>query len=281
MYMHASDTDIAALAFFARDIRASVLDMLVAAGSGHLGGSLGAADICATLYGHVLRHNPNNPAWEERDRLVLSHGHIAPARYAAMALAGYFDVEELASLRAFGSRLQGHPEHTHLPGLETTSGPLGEGLGQAVGMALAARMDNSDHTIYPLLSDGEQQCGATWEAVLAAAHYTLGNIIATLDRNGLQIGGSTEDIMRLSSLREKYEAFGWHVLVVDGHDIPMLIDAYATAQQEKERPSIIIAHTVMGKGVKEIEGKHEWHGKAPTQEQAEKWKEALQVIEYA
>jgi transketolase len=279
--MYASDADIAALALFARDIRASVLGMLALAGSGHLGGSLGAADIFATLYGHVLHHDPHNPTWEDRDRLVLSHGHIAPARYAAMALAGYFDVEELSSLRAFGSRLQGHPERTHLLGLETTSGPLGEGLGQAVGMALAARMDSKKHIIYPFLSDGEQQCGATWEAVLAAAHYKLGNIIATLDRNGLQIGGSTEDVMHLSSLREKYEAFGWHVLAVDGHDIPMLIDAYATAQQEKERPSIIIAHTVMGKGVPEIEGNYEWHGKAPTQEQADQWRAALQIIEYA
>lgn len=275
--MHVSDADIVALSVFARDIRSAVLDMLTTAGSGHLGGSFGAADIFATLYGHVLRHDPKNPEWEERDRLILSYGHIAPVRYASMALAGYFDENTLETLRRFGSPLQGHPERVKLPGLETTSGPLGEGLGQAVGMALSAKMNNETHTIYPLLSDGEHQCGVTWEAVLLASQYKLNNIVATLDRNGLQIGGNTEDIVALSSLRQKYESFGWKVFEVDGHNIEMLIDAYAEAKGYTEGPAILIAHTVMGKGVPEIEGNHEWHGKAPTSEQARQWKQQLLV----
>jgi transketolase len=275
---YVSETDIARIGVYAKDIRVRVIEMLATAGSGHLGGSLGVADILATLYGHVLRHDPQNPTWEKRDRLILSHGHVVPARYVAMALAGYFDEALLGTLRKYGSPLQGHPERVKIPGLETTSGPLGEGLGQAVGMALSANIDNTDQTIYPLLSDGEHQCGVTWEAVMLASHYKLDNIIATLDRNGLQIGGSTEDILALSSLREKYTAHGWHVIEVDGNDVAMLIDAYAEAQECTGKPSILIAHTIMGKGVPEIEGKHEWHGKAPTQEQAERWKRDVPVL---
>jgi len=270
-----SDASLAALELYARDIRVQVLEMLAIAQSGHLGGSLGAADIFAALYGHVLHHDPQNPLWEERDRLVLSYGHIAPVRYAAMALAGYFDVAELSRLRSFGSMLQGHPERIKMPALETTSGPLGEGLGQAIGMALAARMDANTHTVYALLSDGEHECGSTWEAILAAAHYKLGNLVVTVDRNGLQIGGSTEGILSLAPMREKYEAFGWNVIEVDGHDIAMLVDAYTEAAEYTTGPTVLIAHTVMGKGVPEIEGDYKWHGKAPSAEQAAQWVAAL------
>ncbi len=271
-----TESDLASLELFARRIRVLVLDMLARAGSGHLAGSLGEADIMAALYGAALTHRPQDPLWEGRDRLILSNGHTAPVRYAAMALTGYLPVEELATLRSFGSRLQGHPERTRFPAIETTSGPLGEGLGQAIGIALAARMDHAQVRTYCILSDGEQQCGGTWEAALYAGAHQLSNLTAIIDRNRIQIGGSTEEVLPLEPLREKYEAFGWRVIEVDGHAIEMFLDAVAAARQES-KPTAIIAHTVPGRGVPEIEGDYTWHGKAPTRAQADAWIAALEA----
>jgi transketolase len=275
-----NEATIFQLEMYARAIRKNVILMLGEAGSGHLGGSLGATDILAVLYGYILQHNAEDPKWEERDRLILSYGHIAPALYSALALLGYFEKDTLKSLRSLLSPLQGHPERTKLPCIETTSGPLGDGLGQAIGIALALKMDKKENMVYALLSDGEQQCGVVWESLLSAQKHKLDNLIICIDRNGLQIGGNTEDIIPLSPLREKYEAFNFHTLEVDGNDIPMLIDAFENAKGYKKGPTIIIAHTIMGKGVKEIERNHLWHGKAPSKEQAEKWqKEIMQGYE--
>lgn len=273
---HPTESDLVRMETFARAVRASVLRMLASAGSGHTAGSLSAADLFAALYGHVLTHDPERPEWEARDRLILSNGHVVPVRYAAMAHAGYFPVEELTTLRRFGSRLQGHPERTRLPGLETTSGPLGEGLGQAVGIALGARMDGCTWRTYCIMSDAEQQCGATWEAVLFAGARKLKNLTALIDRNMVQIGGPTETVLPLEPLVEKYEAFGWHVIEVDGHSVEMCCDALEEATTV-ERPTVLIAHTVPGKGVPEIEGDYRWHGMVPTSAQAEVWAAALEA----
>lgn len=255
----------------AAKIRATIIEMLVAAGSGHTAGPLGMADIFTALYFKVLKHDPKNPDWEERDRVVLSNGHITPVRYATMAHAGYFPVEECLTLRKFGSRLQGHPERAKLPGLETTSGPLGSGLSQASGMAYGLRMDGKPNYVYCLMSDGEQQEGNTWEAVLFAGKYKLDNLIAIMDRNYIQIDGKTEDIMPLDPMSDKYEAFNWHVIEVDGNDIPAFIKAVEKAKKAKGKPSIIIANTVPGKGVPEIEGDYRWHGKPPSKEDASRF----------
>ncbi|MBP9749314.1 MAG: transketolase [Candidatus Pacebacteria bacterium] len=266
-----NEQESARIELFARRLRVSVLDMLAQAGSGHLAGSLDMADVLATLYAHVLRCNPDDPVWEKRDRLVLSNGHIAPVLYAALAHAGFFPLEELASLRSFGSRLQGHPERTKVPGVETTSGPLGEGLPQAAGIALGGKLDRASFRTYCITSDGEHECGILWEAVLFASRHRLSTLTNIVARNGIQIGGSTEEVMPLEPLVQKYEAFNWHVLEVDGHNVEMFVDALGQAELETERPSVIIAHTIPGKGVPEIEGKYEWHGKVPTKEQAERW----------
>jgi transketolase len=240
--------------------------MLVAAKSGHTAGPLDMADIFAAFYVHILRHDPKNPEWDGRDRLILSNGHIVPVRYAAMAHAGYFPVEECLTLRKFGSRLQGHPERIRLPGLETTSGPLGEGLSQAGGIAYALRLDGrdapEDPRVYCLMGDGEQDEGEVWEAVMWAGKQKLHNLTAVIDRNHIQIDGMTEDVMPLESLRAKYEAFNWHVLEVDGHNIPRFVDAVAEAKAIR-KPTLIIAHTIAGKGVPEIEGDYRWHGNPP------------------
>lgn len=249
-------------------IRETILDMLVAAGSGHTAGPLGMADMMAAMYFGVLKHDPKNPEWEERDRFVLSNGHTTPVLYATMAHAGYFPVEECLTLRKFGSRLQGHPERTHLPGLETTSGPLGSGLSQAAGMAYALRMDGKKNRTYVMMSDGEQQEGNIWEAVLFAGKYKLGNLTAMMDRNFIQIDGPTEEIMPLDSLKEKYESFGWRAVEVDGHNFEQFIDAIEHAKAYPEKPTIIIAHTIPGKGVPEIEYDYKWHGKPPSKEEA-------------
>src|SRR3990167_9638398 len=222
-----TDTKIKELELKAEAIRETIVEMLVAAGSGHSAGPLGMADIFAAFYFHMLNHDPANPAWEERDRLFLSNGHIAPVRYAAMAHAGYFPVAECLTLRKFGSRLQGHPERTRLPGLESTSGPLGSGLGQAAGYALGAKMDASTSSaqaapnfrVYCCMSDGEQDAGNTWESAMFAGNNKLSNLTAIIDRNNIQINGMTEQVMPLENLRAKYEAFNWHVLEVDGHNI--------------------------------------------------------------
>ena len=273
--MALTDTDVAMLEGKARDVRATILEMLVAAGSGHTAGPLGMADIFTAFYFHILAHDPKNPDWEGRDRLILSNGHIIPVRYSAMAHAGYFPVEECLTLRKFGSRLQGHPERERLPGLENTSGPLGSGLSQAAGMAYALKMDGKKNRVYCLMSDGEQNAGNIWEAALWAGKYKLHNLTAFIDRNNIQIDGMTEDIMPLEPLADKYRAFNWHVIEIDGHNMEEIIDAVEHSKAIVEKPTLIIAHTIPGKGVPEIEYDYRWHGKPPTREEADKFLKAV------
>jgi transketolase len=262
----------------AQAIRETIIEMLVAAGSGHTAGPLGMADIFAALYFHVLNHDPQNPAWEDRDRLFLSNGHITPVRYSAMAHAGYFPIEECLTLRKFGTRLQGHPERLKLPGVETTSGPLGSGLGQAAGYAYGARMDDKKFRVYCAMSDGEQDAGNTWEAAMFAGKNKLHNLTGIIDRNNIQITGMTEDIMPLENLRAKYEAFNWHVLECDGNNVGAFIEVVDEAKAIYEKPTVIIAHTIPGKGVKEIEFDYTWHGKPPTKEEAQKFLHELRTL---
>ena len=266
---------LAELELHANDVRAGIIRSLVAAGSGHSGGSLDMADVFTALYFHVLRHDPKDPEKADRDRVLLSCGHIAPVRYSAMAYAGYFPVEELLTLRKFGTRLQGHPERVSLPGLETTSGPLGEGLAQGTGMALAAKMDGADWRTYVIASDGEHQCGLHWEAMMTAAKFELDNLACIVDRNVIQIDGSTEDIMPLEPFADKYRAFNWEVFECDGHDMRAIVETIDKARQVKGKPQVIIAHPVMGKGVSYMEGDYLWHGKPPKKDEAEK---ALQEL---
>ncbi len=269
--------DIKQLEKKANEIRQDIIKMLVEAGSGHTGGPLGMADVFTALYSNILKHDPENPDWSDRDRLILSNGHICPVRYATMAHAGYFPISELKTLRKLGSRLQGHPHRTALPGLETTSGPLGSGLSQAIGMALAGKMDKKDWRVICLMSDGEQEEGNTWEAAMLGGKYKVNNLTALIDRNNIQIDGFTEDIMPLESLRAKYEAFNWHVLEVDGHNFEQIIAAFNEAKAIFEKPTVIIAHTIPGKGVSFMENKFEWHGKPPTAEEGEKALEELKA----
>jgi transketolase len=273
-----TDTEIKELEQKAEKIRETIIEMLVAAGSGHTAGPLGMADIFTALYFHVLKHDPKNPNWEGRDRLMLSNGHITPVRYAAMAHAAYFPVEECLTLRKFGSRLQGHPERERLPGVETTSGPLGSGLSQASGYAYAARMDGKKFRIFCALSDGEHQEGNLWEAMLFAGKNKLSNLTAIIDRNNIQIDGMTENIMPLEPLRDKYEAFNWHVLEVDGHNIAQFVAACDEAYAIYEKPTVIIAHTIPGKGIKEIERDFRWHGKPPKPEEGKKFLDELRTM---
>ena len=273
-----SDEKVEFLEKKANEIRISIIEMLLEAGSGHTAGPLGMADIFSALYFHALKHDPKNPSLPERDRLVLSNGHICPVLYAAMAHAGYFDVSELKTLRKFESRLQGHPHREWLPMLETSSGPLGSGLSQAVGMSLADRIDNGRATqkfIYCLMGDGELDEGQNWEAIMLAGKEKLHNIIAIVDRNNIQIDGFTEDVMPLENLRDKWESFGWHVEEIDGHNMHAIITAIEHSQAVFEKPSVIIAHTIPGKGVHEFERKYEWHGKPPNKDEA---KMALQEL---
>ena len=262
----------------AEAIRETIVQMLVAAGSGHTAGPLGMADIFAAFYFYILNHDPKNPQWQERDRLMLSNGHIVPVRYAAMAHAGDFPIEECLTLRKFGSRLQGHPERLRLPGMETTSGPLGSGLGQASGYAYGARMDGSKFRVYCFMSDGEQDAGNTWEAAMFAGANKLSNLTAVIDRNNIQINGMTEDVMPLENLRAKYEAFGWHVLEIDGHNISAIISAVEQAKAIYEKPTLILAHNIPGKGVKEIEFDYRWHGKTPNKEEAARFLAELRTM---
>lgn len=248
--------------------RELLIGELVEAGSGHTAGPLGMADIFTALYFHVMNHDPKNPEWEERDRLILSNGHICPIRYAVMALAGYFPIKELKTLRKYGTRLQGHPERERLPGVETTSGPLGSGLGQASGYAYAARMDKRQFRVFCIMSDGEQEAGNTWESALFAGKYKLNNLTAIIDRNNIQIDGLTEDIMPLEPLEEKYKAFNWNVINVDGHNIKEFVNAVGLAKATLEKPTLIIAHTIPGKGVPDIEGDYLWHGIPPKPDEA-------------
>ena len=249
----------------ANDIRMSIIEMLMSAGSGHTAGPLGMSDIFATLYFYILKHDPKKPDWIDRDRIVLSNGHICPVLYATMAHAGYFPIEELKTLRKFGSRLQGHPHREYLPMLENSSGPLGSGLSQAVGMALADRIDGkeNDRTIFCLMSDGEHNEGNTWEGIMLAGKERLHNLIAIVDRNNIQIDGNTEDVMPLEPLTDKWEAFNWHVQEIDGHNIVEIVDAVNRAKAVFEKPSVIIARTIPGKGVKEFERDYRWHGNPP------------------
>ena len=262
-----TDSEVKALVAQANAIRATIIEMLVAAGSGHTAGPLGMADIFTALYFHILNHDPKNPDWPERDRLMLSNGHITPVRYAAMAHAGYFPVEECLTLRKFGSRLQGHPEREKLPGVETTSGPLGSGLSQASGYAYAARMDGRKFRVYCAMSDGEHQEGNLWEAVLFAGKNRLSNLTAIVDRNNIQIDGFTEDIMPLEPLSDKWQAFNWHVVEINGHDFADIHRAIGEAKAEFDKPTVLIANTIPGKGVPEFERKYEWHGKPPNKEE--------------
>jgi len=254
----------------ANKVRQLIIEMLVEAKSGHSAGPLGMADIFTAFYFHILNHNPKDPNWENRDRLVLSNGHICPVQYATMALSGYFPLDELKTLRKINSRLQGHPHRESLPGLETTSGPLGEGLSQAIGMALARNLDKKSHFIYCLTSDGEHDEGNTWEAVLFAAKNKLNNFIQVIDRNYIQIEGTTENVLPLDPLKEKYESFNWNAIEIDGNDIKSFIEAIAKAKQISDKPTIIIAKTIPGKGVSFMENNFHWHGKPPNKEEAVK-----------
>jgi transketolase len=260
---------ISELELKANEIRQDIIKMLLEAGSGHSAGPLDLADIFTALYFNIMKHDPSNPDWEERDIMILSNGHCVPVQYATMAHAGYFDRKELMTLRKLGSRLQGHPERTKLPGLETTSGPLGCGLSQAAGMALAMRMNKAHHRwVYVVTGDGELNEGNMWEAIMLIGKYKLNNLIAIVDRNNIQIDGPTETVMPLEDLRAKWEAFGWHVLEIDGNDIEAVIDACTMAKAIVEKPVVIIAHTIPGKGVDFMEYDFHWHGMPPNAEQA-------------
>jgi transketolase len=260
------------IAQMANDIRQSIISMLLTAGSGHTAGPLGMADMFALLYFHDMNHRPDEPQWDDRDRVVLSNGHICPVLYATMAHAGYFPVEELGTLRKFGSRLQGHPHREFLPALETSSGPLASGLSQIVGMALADRIDRgpeSSRRFICLMSDGEQESGQIWEAGMLAGKERLRNVVGIIDRNNIQIDGYTEDVMPLEPLADKWRAWNWHVLEVDGHNFDAMNDALLEARAVFEKPTMIILRTIPGKGVAEFERKYEWHGKPPNKEEAE------------
>ena len=252
----------------AKHIRQLILTSLAEAGSGHTGGSLDLVDIFTVLYFDYMRHDPSNPSWEGRDKVVLSIGHTAPVLYATLAAAGYFPEEELMTLRKLGSRLQGHPSYEFkLPGLETCSGSLGQGLGVALGMALTAKMDGMANRVYCVMGDGEQQEGGVWESAMAAAHYNVDNLCAFVDRNRLQIDGGTEEVMSIDPLKDKWTAFGWKAIEIDGHDFRQIKTALETADLTKGKPTVIIADTIMGKGVPSIENNNAWHGKVPSKEQ--------------
>ncbi len=262
------------------DIREDIIKMLEHAKSGHSAGPLGLADIFTALYFDILKYDPKNPDWDQRDILLLSNGHCIPVQYAAMAHAGFFDRKELTTLRQFGSRLQGHPERLRLPGLETTSGPLGSGLSQAAGMALGLRMNKDHHRwIYCVMGDGELNEGNIWEAAMLAGKYQLNNIIGIVDRNNIQIDGPTETVMPLEDLKGKWESFGWHVIEIDGNNIEAVIDACAMARAVVEKPVVIIAHTIPGKGVDFMEYDFHWHGAQPNHEQAIKALHELRTLQ--
>lgn len=267
---HLNQDKISELQIKANDIRKSIVEMLYNAGSGHTAGALGMADIFTYLYFVALKHKPENPFWAERDRLVLSNGHICPVLYATMAHSGYFKIEELNTLRKFGGRLQGHPHREFLSMLETSSGPLGEGLSQAVGMAIASKMDNGiDKKIYCLVGDGELDEGQNWEAIMLASKEKLNNLIVIVDRNNIQIDGSTEIVMPLGDVLAKFKEFGWNGEQIDGNNFEQINHAFYNARNNKERPYVIVAKTIPSKGVKEWEGNYKWHGIAPNKEQME------------
>jgi len=253
----------------AKQLRRHVIKMIATAGSGHPGGSLSAADIVTALYFNIMRHDPENPQWSDRDRFVLSKGHAAPILYAALAECGYFPVEELSTLRKLGSRLQGHTDRVLTPGVEMSAGSLGQGLSFGIGMALAGRLDKRDYRVYVLLGDGECEEGQIWEAAMLAPHFQVDNLTAIVDHNGIQLDGSCCDIMGLEPLGDKWRAFNWHVIEIDGHDIAQVLRALKKAGEIKGKPTVIIAHTVKGKGVSFMENNVAFHGKAPNPEQTE------------
>ena len=265
-----TDIEVKELTLRAEDIRESIVKMLQTAGSGHTAGPLGLADIFTCLYFRLMKHNPNHVKWIGRDRLILSNGHTAPVLYATMAHAGYFPVSELKTLRTFGTRLQGHPHRESLPGLETTSGPLGCGLSQAIGMALMDRLENHkpDRYFYCVMGDGEMDEGQVWESLLLLGKYKLHKVISIIDRNTIQIDGFTEDVLPLESLKDKLESFNFHVIEIDGHDFKDITRAVGQAKSSLDKATVIIAHTIPGKGVIEFEGDFKWHGKAPNDKEA-------------
>jgi len=253
----------------AKRLRRHIITMTGKAGSGHPGGSLSAVEIITALYFKLLRHKPSDPQWAERDRFILSKGHAAPLLYAALAECGYFPVDELSTLRQLDSRLQGHTDRTLTPGVEMSAGALGQGLSFAIGIALAGRLNSQKYRVYVLLGDGECDEGQVWEGAMAAAHFKLDNLVAIVDNNGLQIDGWNRDVMNLDPFSEKWRAFGWRVIEVDGHDLSQLIDAFKQAKQVKGQPTVIIAHTIKGKGVSFMENKADFHGKAPNAAEVE------------
>lgn len=253
----------------AKQLRRHVIQMIATAGSGHPGGSLSAADIVTALYFKVMRHDPKNPQWTDRDRFVLSKGHAAPVLYAALAECGYFPVEELSTLRKLGSRLQGHTDRTLTPGVEMSAGSLGQGLSFGIGIALAARLDKRDYHVYVLLGDGECEEGQIWEAAMLAPHFQTDNLTAIVDHNGIQLAGRCCDIMGIEPLADKWRAFNWSVIEIDGHDTKQILQALKKAREIKGKPTVIIAHTVKGKGVSFMEGNVDFHGKAPNAQEAE------------
>jgi transketolase len=263
-------TDISELKEIARKIRVDVIKMTNSAGSGHPGGALSSADIFAVLYFNILNHYPDDPCSDDRDVFILSKGHSCPALYSALARSGYFPVEELMTLRKLGSKLQGHPHSCSLGCLEASTGSLGQGLSIAIGAALGLRLDKKDNRVYCLMGDGEQQEGQIWEAAMSAAHYKLDNLCGIVDRNRLQIDGFTKDVMNYEPLEKKWESFGWHVITVDGHDIPELISAFEQAKRIKGKPTVVIADTIKGKGVSFMENVAIWHGQAPNDEETKK-----------
>jgi len=254
----------------ARQVRVWVMRSTNAAGSGHPGGSMSATDILVTLFFHRLRHSADNPKWPDRDRFVLSKGHAAPALYSCLALSGYFSIDELLTLRKLDSRLQGHPCMRKTPGVEMSTGSLGQGLSVGLGMALAAKLDKKEHRIFVMLGDGECDSGQVWEAAMAASHYKLDNITAFVDRNGLQIDGKTSEIMNLEPMVNKFEAFGWHVLTIDGHDFSQIIGAIEEGDITRGKPTMIIADTVKGKGVSFMENSLSFHGNPPSNDELER-----------
>ncbi|MBM4445880.1 MAG: transketolase [Chloroflexi bacterium] len=263
------DLSVPELEKMAKQLRRHVITMIATAGSGHPGGSLSAADIVTALYFKVMRHDPRNPQWPDRDRFVLSKGHAAPILYAALAECGYFPVEELSTLRKLGSRLQGHTDRTLTPGVEMSAGSLGQGLSFGIGVALAGRLDKRGYHTYVLLGDGECEEGQIWEAAMSAPHFQLDNLTVVVDHNGIQLDGRCCDIMGLESLADKWRAFNWHVIEIDGHEMKQILQALKEAREIKGRPTVIIANTVKGKGVSFMEGNVDFHGKAPNAQETE------------
>jgi transketolase len=261
--------DINKLTEMSKTIRRDIIEMTTEAGSGHPGGSLSAVDVIAVLYFKVMRHNPKDPEWPERDRFVLSKGHAAPVLYSALARSGYFPPEQLLTLRKIGSPLQGHPEMRRLPGVEASTGSLGQGLSIAAGMALAGKLDNKGYRVYVMIGDGESEEGQIWEAAMSSAYYKLNNLIAIMDYNSQQLDGWIKDIMAIEPVVDKWKGFGWHVIEIDGHNFHQIIKAIDEAMVTQGRPTMIIAKTVKGKGVSFMENNIEFHGMAPTREQME------------